>query len=100
MLVKKVSDFGGVLSTALTNLRSAPTHAAATAGGYVPLLCPVLLSGPYLDVRGRVSSQQPQRALADVPDGVSDPESIRGLPSVLQGLPHVAEVLRRTMGFE
>ena len=40
----------------------------------MPLLCPVLWSGPNLDMGRRESPQKPQRALLDAPDGVSDPE--------------------------
>ena len=63
----------------------------------MPLLCSVLLSGPHLDMRRRELLQQTQRALADAPDGVSDPEGIRVLPGVIQGHLCVAEGLRWAM---
>ena len=56
-----------------------------TGQARVPLLCPVLWSCPHLDMGGWKAFQEPQRALANTPDGVSDPEGIRGLPGVFQG---------------
>jgi len=57
----------------------------------------VLRSGPHPDMGGRESPQHPQGALADAPDGIGDLEGIGRLLGVAQGLPCLAEGLRRAM---
>jgi hypothetical protein len=63
----------------------------------VPLLFSVSLSGPHLDMGRRESSQKPQGALADTPDGIGDSERPSRLLGVMQGLLGPVEVFRRAM---